>query len=143
MFHNKSYTAKVLKEMLRCFVGKYYHMQVCLISLAQDHLFASIEHSIAKQCFTWYENKENWLVEWFAHSNCFLAWRSSIAKEMAIRWIKCHFLYKNSHLHIGYMLFTRLSVGYIGPNTFGDSTLWKIHIEVINRPLELQKNKTP
>jgi len=45
------------------------------------HLFASMEHVLAQQRFTFYEDVRKWLV-WLKRATIFLAWHPQILKQM-------------------------------------------------------------
>jgi len=45
------------------------------LALSDYHLFASIGHALAEQCFGSYEDVKKWLDEWFAAKGEDFYWR--------------------------------------------------------------------
>jgi len=70
-----SHTAKPIRDTLEALSWEILPHYSPDLALSDYHLFASMDHALAEQCFGSYEDVKKWLDEWFAAKGEDFYWR--------------------------------------------------------------------
>ena len=84
-----SHTAKLVKETIEAFDWEILSHAAYSPDLTPSdyYLFASMEHALAQQRFTSYEDVPKWLDDWFGSKEQQFFWRG--IHKLSDRWEKC------------------------------------------------------